>query len=99
MFYFPNYSFTINESKERFRIVICSFFAIKNIVAPSFSSNFPVKLIFWEILVFIYLDKSMPISLYLFWWYEKSNMFPVCSHRLLTFQYVFDMPLVCFFIG
>ena len=39
---------TTNKSKEKFKIVFCSFLAIKNIVAPSFSSNFPVKLIFEE---------------------------------------------------
>ena len=41
------YSITIiNESKEELQIVSSCFSATKNIVAPSFSSNFPVKLFF-----------------------------------------------------
>ena len=38
------YSVIINESKKKFRIVFCCFSETKNIVAPSLSSNFPVKL-------------------------------------------------------
>ena len=38
-----HYSVTINEAKEKFRIVFCCFSAILNIVAPSFSSNFPTN--------------------------------------------------------
>ena len=53
------YSVTINESKETFRIVFCCFSAIKDIVAPSSTSNPSVKLIFREIFIFICLDKSM----------------------------------------
>ena len=48
IFYIPLFYFsvTINESKEKFRIVLCCFSAIKNIiVALSYSSNFPRKLI------------------------------------------------------
>ena len=63
MFHCLYCSVTINESKEKFRIVFCCSSAIKNIVAPSSSSNFPVKIICWEILVFFCRDKSMPISL------------------------------------
>ena len=62
MFHYLYYSVTINEFKEKFRIVLCCFSAIKNIVAPS-SSNFPVKIIYWEILVLVCLDKSIPKSL------------------------------------
>ena len=40
-----HYSVTNNESREKFRIVFCYFSAIKNIVAPLSSSNFPTKLI------------------------------------------------------
>ena len=54
---------TISESKEKFKIVFCCFSAIKNNVASSYSSNSPVKLICWEILVFACLDRSMPMSL------------------------------------
>ena len=50
------YSITINESKEKFKIVLSCFSAIKKIVAPSSSSNFPTKLICWGILVFACLD-------------------------------------------
>ena len=45
------YSVTINESIEKFRIVSCCLKnknkkpAIKNLVVPSSSSNFPVQLI------------------------------------------------------
>ena len=42
------------------------FYAIsgmKNIVAPSSSSNFPTKLICWGVLVFVCLDKYMWRSL------------------------------------
>ena len=45
MFRYLHYSMTINESKEKFETVFCCFSAIKNTVAPSYSSNFPVKLI------------------------------------------------------
>ena len=61
MFYCLYYSVTISESKENFKIVCCCLSVIKSIAAPSFSSNFSVKLIYWGMLVF--LDKSMPISL------------------------------------
>ena len=54
MFHYLYYSVIINESKENFT---CCFSAIKNIVAPSSSSNFPVKLIRWGIFVFACLDK------------------------------------------
>ena len=54
------YSVTINESKERSRIVFCCFSVIKNIAAQSSSSNFPVKLLCWGILVLACLDKSIP---------------------------------------
>ena len=40
------YPVTINESKEKLRMVFCAAFQRqKNIVAPSTSSNFPEKLI------------------------------------------------------
>ena len=70
MFHYLYYSVTINESKEKCRIVFCCFTAIKNIVAPSSSSNFPVKLICCGISVFLWLDKYKPMSLYYFWWYN-----------------------------
>ena len=62
MLYCLYYSVTFNESKEEFKIVFCCFLTIKNNVMPS-SSNFPSKLIYWGILVFVCLDKSIPISL------------------------------------
>ena len=58
-----SYSVRTNESKEKFKIVFCCFSPIKNIVAPSSSSNFPVKLISQGIFVFACLDKSIPMSL------------------------------------
>ena len=63
MFHCLYYSITINESKGKSRIVFCCFTVMKNIVVPSFSSNFPVKLIYLETVVFVYLDKSIPVSL------------------------------------
>ena len=45
-----------------FRKGFCCFLAIKNITSPSCSSNFPTKLIYWGILVFACLDKSIPIT-------------------------------------
>ena len=62
------YSMTINESKEKFRIVFCCFSAIKSIAAPSSFSYFPTKLICWGILAFVCVDKSIPMSLWYFWW-------------------------------
>ena len=63
MFHCLHYYVKINESKEKLRIVFCCFSAIKNIAAVSSSSNFLVKLFCEEILVFVCLDKSMPINL------------------------------------
>ena len=63
MFCYLYYSVTINESKEKLGIDFCCFSAIKNIVAPSSSSNFSTKLIYWGVLVFVCLDKSISISL------------------------------------
>ena len=52
------------KSKEKFRTIFCCFSAIKNILfAPSFSSNFPTKLICLEILAFLYLNKSITMSI------------------------------------
>ena len=62
MFHCLYYSVTINEFKEKFRVAFCCFSAIKAIVAPSFYSNFPTKLIRRGIIVFVCLDKSIPIS-------------------------------------
>ena len=58
MFNYLYHSVTMNESKEKFEIVLYCFSAIKNIAVPSSSSNFPVKLIFWGIFVFVCLDKN-----------------------------------------
>ena len=63
MFHYLYYSITTDEPKEKFRIVFYYFLAIKNIVAPSCSFNFPTKLICSGMLVFICLDKSIPKSL------------------------------------
>ena len=63
------YSVTTNESKEKFKINFCFFSEIKNI-APLSSYNFPAKLIFC-------LNKSIPVSLSYFWWYENPKKFPV----------------------
>ena len=63
MFYCLYYSVTINEYKEKFKTVFCYFSAIENLAAPSSSSNFSTKLICSGILVLVYLDKSIPISL------------------------------------
>ena len=62
IFHYLCYSVTSNESKEKFRMIFCCFLAMKN-VAPSFSSNFPVKLICRGILALVCLDKSVSRSL------------------------------------
>ena len=56
------YSVTINEYKEKLRIVFCCFLVIKNIVATSSYYYFTVTLSCWGILVFICLDKSISMS-------------------------------------
>ena len=61
------YSVTFNESKEKFKPVVGYFLTTKNNVAPSLpSSNFPLKLIIRESLMFFFLDESIPMSLYQF---------------------------------
>ena len=65
MFHYLFYSVTITESKGKFRIVFCCFSETKNIVGLSSSSNFPTKLIYWGILVFVCLDKTKNIYLYI----------------------------------
>ena len=65
MFYYLYYPVTMNKSKEKFRIVFCFFSAIKHIVAPSSSSNFPTKLIYLGMIVSVCLDKAIPIIFYL----------------------------------
>ena len=62
MLHYLYHSVAINEPKEKFRIAFCCFSAIKNIVAAS-PFNFPTKSICWGILVFVYPDKSIPLSL------------------------------------
>ena len=54
---------TINESKQKSRILFYYFSEIKSIVATSSSSNFTVKLICWGIFKFACLDKSIPTIL------------------------------------
>ena len=63
MFHYLYYYVTINESKEKFRIVFCCFSAMKDIFVTSSSSIFPVKLICCGIFVFVCLGKSIPMSL------------------------------------
>ena len=48
---------------KKTKIVFYYISAIKNIIASSSSSNFPIKLVCWGIFVFVCLDKSIPISL------------------------------------
>ena len=57
------FNITINEPKEEFRTVFCSFSEIKNVASPLCSSSFPMNLIPWGILLFDCLDRSMPMSL------------------------------------
>ena len=65
MFQCLTYSITFNESKEKFRIVFCCFSAIKNFDTALSSSSFPIKLVDLEIITFVCLDKSIPVSLFL----------------------------------
>ena len=57
-----SYSVTTNESKEMFKIGFCCIPTISNTVAP-FSYNFPMTLICSKIVVFVCLEKSIPINL------------------------------------
>ena len=43
MLHYLYYTVTINESKEKFRPDSCCFSAVKDIVAPSSSYNFPIN--------------------------------------------------------
>ena len=52
MFYYLYYCVTISKSEEKFEKVFCRISVNKNIVALLSSSNFPVKLVWGEILVF-----------------------------------------------
>ena len=54
------YSFEFNESKEKLKVVFCWFSAIKNIGTPLSSSNLNKNR---ETLVFLCLDKSLPMGL------------------------------------
>ena len=63
MFHYLYYPVTIYGSKEKFSIAFCCFLVIKNIVEPSYYSDFPIKLVCWGILVFICLRESIPMSL------------------------------------
>ena len=88
MFYCLYYSVSINEPEEKFRITFCYFSIIKNIVAPSSPSNLSVKLVFWGILVFVCLDKSMPMSVYDNFDDMKNLInFLLHSHQFLIFRY------------
>ena len=61
------YSVKFNESKEKFKTVVGYFLTTKSNVAPSLpSSNFSLKLIIRESLMFFFLDESIPMSLYQF---------------------------------
>ena len=50
----------LTKSLAQFLLFFCE---KKNIVAPSSSSSFPTKLIYSEVLVFVCLDNSIPITL------------------------------------
>ena len=65
MYHCLYYSVTFNESTEKFKTVFGCFLTTKNNVAPSLpSSNFPLKLIIWELFMLVFLDESIPMSLY-----------------------------------
>ena len=63
MLHYLYYFETLNELKEKNRIVICCLSEMKDIVAPSSFSNFPVKLIRGGMFVFVGTDKSIRINL------------------------------------
>ena len=62
-FHYLYYSVRFNECKEKCRIVLCWFLTIKTIVAPLSTSNFPMNLICWGMVVFVCVDKSVPMTL------------------------------------
>ena len=63
MFHCSYYSVTLNETKEKFKINFLCFSAITNIVVPLSFSNFCAKLIYWEIIAFACLDKSIATNI------------------------------------
>ena len=63
MFHCLHYFVMFNESKEKFKVVVCWVLAIKSIVALSFYPDFPMKLILWRENLFVFVDKSIPVSL------------------------------------
>ena len=62
MFHYYNILLQLMNLKKSL-IVLCCFSEPRNIAAMLSSSNFPTKLIYWGILVFVSLDESVPISL------------------------------------
>ena len=62
MFHYLYYSIMLNEDKEKFKIVFSGILVIKNFVVPSSLSNFSVKLICGGIILFVRLDKYVPMS-------------------------------------
>ena len=92
------YSVKFNESKEKFKTVVGYFLTTKSNVAPSLpSSNFSLKLIIRESLMFFFLDESIPMSLYQFWCYEKSNTFPIAQSTVLDISTSFSYASCLFF--
>ena len=63
MFHYLYYSVTINESEEKCKLFFFFISAMKSNIVPSSSSILPKKLMFWVMLVFVCIDKSMPTSL------------------------------------
>ena len=55
-------SVTFNKSEEKFKITFHCYLAIKNTDAPPSPSKLSTKLICWWILVFVSLNKSVPMS-------------------------------------
>ena len=86
-------SVTFNEFKEKFRIFFCCFSAIKVIVAPSSSFNFPVKVEEYSYL-FVLINLLQ-------WVYNISDdtnnliNFLLDTDHFLRFQWAFDTLLLC----
>ena len=92
MLHHLSYSITFNKSEEKFRIVCYCL----PVCFPSSFSNFSVELICFRIVVFVCLDKSMPMTLNGFDDINNLISFLLDNHRFLIFQQVFHTLLACF---
>ena len=85
--------------KKTFRTVFYYFSAIKNIVAPLSSSNFPIKLSCWGILPFVCQDKIYQEVYNIFDGTNNLVSFLLYIHHISTFCHVISQVLIDFLIS